>query len=814
LTQAVSQAVAQQNVSAAHTVLQQALLEQPGAPLVTLQALVALGQLGGGVTGQSAGQVALVSPASHTPLGQSTGAEHSSAAPSTHTSSHAVAQQNESAAQTVSQQALLEHPGALLATLQALVAAGQPPGGAMGQSAGQDALVSPASHTPLGQSGAPPQSSAASLTQVASHEVAQQNASTAQTVSQQALLEHPGAPLTTLQALVAAGQPPGGAMGQSAGQVALVSPASHTPLGQSGAPPQRSAAPATHTLSHEVAQQNASAAHTVSQQALLEHPGALLATLQGLAAAGQPPGGVTGQSAGQDALVSPASHTPLGQSAGAPHSSAAAATHTSSHAVAQQKASAAHTVLQQALSEQPGVFPATVHGLLAAGQRSGPIPQSCGQLAAVSAPLHTPSPHPPTQGPQSCSQVAQDSEAAQVPLPQVSGQVPQSMGQDPHASWPLQLPSPHTAAQAPQSTGQDWQFSAPLHCPSPQPGGQAPQSPAQVLHVSAPLHLASPQLGGHKPQSAGQEEQVSVFSHWLFPHPAGQAPQSAAQVVQFSFPVHLASPQVGGHTPQSAGQPEQVSPALHLESPQTTGHAPQSAGQVSHFSAPLQFPSPHWAGQVPQSAGQLPHVSWPLQLLSPQAGGQAPQSLAQEVQVSAPLQAPSPQDGGQAPQSTAQELQSSSPLQSPSPHTGALALQAPVSTSQVVPAAQLPQTPPQPLGPHSLPSQFGVHTSGSPPSPPSASVMASLSPPSAPVVSQGPPVSAPASSRPSPTSLPPPKLSGFMVSPGSTCWASPNGSSGVASPAETVSVPPPPAEEVSSHEAKIAAQQQSRSTAE
>jgi nitrous oxide reductase accessory protein NosL len=119
-------------------------------------------------------------------------------------------------------------------------------------------------------------------------------------------------------------------------------------LPQEGSPPpppeqpaQLSAAASAQTMSHDVSQQNGSAAQIALQHSASEQPGVVLATQQsfvfGLPQEGSPP---------------PPPEQPA-------QLSAAASAQTMSHDVLQQNGSAAQIALQHSASEQPGVVLAT-----------------------------------------------------------------------------------------------------------------------------------------------------------------------------------------------------------------------------------------------------------------------------------------------------------------------------------------------------------------------------------------------------------------------------------------------------------------------
>src|SRR5262245_53084229 len=74
----------------------------------------------------------------------------------------------------------------------------------------------------------------------------------------------------------------------------------------------------------------------------------------------------------------------------------------------------------------------------------------------------------------------------------VPGPDAQSAGQLAALSVPLHAPSPHAGGGGPQSAGQLAALSVPLHAPSPHTGGGGPQSAGQLAAVSPPLHAPSP----------------------------------------------------------------------------------------------------------------------------------------------------------------------------------------------------------------------------------------------------------------------------------------------------------------------------------
>jgi hypothetical protein len=143
--------------------------------------------------------------------------------------------------------------------------------------------------------------------------------------------------------------------------------------------------------------------------------------------------------------------------------------------------------------------------------------------------------------PQSAVQLVQVSNwsFSHLPLPQTE-QVPQSSGQDAQVSLPLHTPS-WQPWHLPQSWKQLKQVSMPgSQTPSPQ-GSHLPQSGAQLRQSSPSLQKPSPQ-NSQMPQSCGQEEHVSSSLQTLFGQ-VGQKPQSTGQEEQLSFPSQAPLPQ-------------------------------------------------------------------------------------------------------------------------------------------------------------------------------------------------------------------------------------------------------------------------------
>jgi len=231
------------------------------------------------------------------------------------------------------------------------------------------------------------------------------------------------------------------------------------------------------------------------------------------------------------------------------------------------------------------------------------LKQSPGQLATVSPFSQAPLPQTPLVLPQSFGQVWKFSPmpASHAPLPQ-NALLPQSAGQLVAVSSDWHTPLPQIEGGNVQSAGQLVGVSPfkELQAPSP----QVPAQSAAQLYVLSPLAVSQiwfPQ----RPlalQSRGQVELLSprVVSQVPSPQEPGQsAKQTLVDSPQSQTP--LPQPEVllgvppAGQEPQSDWHEEQVSPASHSTLPQTvakTGlstlimalHEPQSDGQEEQSS--------------------------------------------------------------------------------------------------------------------------------------------------------------------------------------------------------------------------------------
>ena len=152
-------------------------------------------------------------------------------------------------------------------------------------------------------------------------------------------------------------------------------------------PPQepQSSAPAAHSPSHVVLQQNGSAAHTHSWTSRSSQPGVPLEMQQEPSPAQKP------QSCGQSSQVSAPLHSPSPQMGSmppqsAPQSASASPAQMPSQFTSQQYGSNSQTQSWMSISSQPGVP-------LLSQQSPAQSPQSSAQVAQVSSALHSPSPH-------------------------------------------------------------------------------------------------------------------------------------------------------------------------------------------------------------------------------------------------------------------------------------------------------------------------------------------------------------------------------------------------------------------------------------